>query len=113
MNTKEPSQNLKNEIKSLADEIATKVSSGFAKSQYTNELRKDLEQDLWLEYYLAKSRMPDLSMGEIISLLKSNKYGLKSIPDSRMSLRAENAEGVDLPDGYKESGGQIYRTLEE
>tara|TARA_Y100000004_G_scaffold176451_1_gene217031 strand:+ start:798 stop:1133 length:336 start_codon:yes stop_codon:yes gene_type:complete len=108
-NWNKPDEKTAKRIVKLANQIANKITSSFARSQYTNELRKDLEQDLWAEFYTVKCRMPDLSTNEIFKIIEQNKYGLKSIPDSKITLQGNNTEGVTLPDGYRIAGNQVFK----
>jgi len=106
---KRPSSDLVNKIRVIADKVADSITANFAKSSYTNDLRKDLEQDLWAEYYTVKGNMPDLSEKEILDNVRSNVSDLQSIPQPHISFRGSVSESYDLPDDFAEAGGQIYR----
>lgn len=107
MKAKNPSVELTKKIQLFAQQVTDKIKSAMSHNVYTNDLRKDIEQDLWVEYYTTKSNMPDLSEKEILENVRLNFKDLPSIPESRMEL--VGAEGYDLPDDFAEAGGQIYR----
>jgi thiamine biosynthesis protein ThiC len=106
---KKPNRALVNKIRSIADKVADSITTNFAKSSYTSDLRKDLEQDLWVEYYTTKSNMPDLSDKEILDSVRSNVNDLSSVPQPHISYRGSVSNSADLPDDFAEAGGQIYR----
>jgi hypothetical protein len=104
---KKPSVELTKKIQLFAQQVTDKIISAMSYNVYTNDLRKDIEQDLWVEYYTTKNNMPDLSEKEILDNVRLNFKDLPSIPKPMEEL--VRAEGYDLPDDFAQVGGQIYR----
>ena len=77
---------VENAINKLANKIHQTVLDYFSYNSplVNNELKADIKQDVYLEYYTAKARLPDLGLEEILDMIEKNKFKLPSIPEPRL-----------------------------
>jgi len=84
-------------IAEVAKERLSLIINTLTPSQYTSELRKDLEQDLWLELYIVLTLKPDddLQLTETIIKKHLSVVDLRSTPDAKIVYLGERIEQLN------------------
>ena len=80
---------LSNAIRKIAKELCTGIMHSHSPKQYYSELKYDVEQDLWLEYYKTKRNMPDLSTREIVMHVREVMINIATRPESKIYYHAD------------------------
>ena len=71
-------------VKKVSKRIYQRTLDNLSPSQSNSELKKDIEQDVWLELYSLKAKKPEMHDLQIEKHLTETVFPVNSLPDTQV-----------------------------
>jgi hypothetical protein len=71
-------------VKKVADKILRNAKRNFSPNQLHSELKKDIEQDVWIEVYSLLMKVPKIDRGQVEEQLNRQAFPISSLPEERI-----------------------------